>query len=87
MNNINFSEKYKIIEDLLDEDEKIINNKRKVIFSSLKSSLLSRVWFEREQLLQQDFINCVKLNYIVNYRHALADAVSERREICVINYL
>jgi hypothetical protein len=87
MNNINFSEQYKSIDDLLVEDARIINNKRKIILSSLKSSLLSRVGVERQQLLLQDSINYRKLNDIAKYRHALAEASSEKREVSINNYL
>jgi hypothetical protein len=48
---------------------------------------LSRVGVEREQLLQQDSINNGKLNDIAKYRYALVEASSEKREVCINNYL
>jgi hypothetical protein len=87
MNNINFLEQYKIINDLLVDDVRKIDNKKKMISSSLKSSLLSKIGTEREQILEQDLLLNKRLVNIAQYRIAIDEAFSEKREVYSNNYL
>ena len=87
MEQINFSQQYITIDDLLIKDILKINNEKKGICSNVKSSLLVKGGLEHMQLLQRDDLLNSQLSNIKSYRVALLEATREKREICLINYL